>query len=320
LLLLLDAMSLLALIAALLLEQLKPLDERCALNAWLLGYVDYFQQHFNSGEYSHGKTAWWLAVLPMIAAVVLVYWGLNYLHPILSFIFNVLALYLCLGFGQFSHFFTDIQQALRSKKLEEARNLLSTLSGTNSQELNTDEVARLTIETSLQALHQHLFGVIVWFVIFSLLGLGGAAGALLYRLGLELRTHWADKLSIDDLIESEFDRYARQMCARLEWLPIRMTATTFAIVGNFEDTVYCWRSQAASWPDSETGILLASAAGASGVRLGLPITQDGVLLDRPELGVGDKANDAALQCAIRLVWRSLVFMLVVLFMLSLAGL
>lgn len=313
-------MSLLALIAALLLEQLKPLAERKALHAWLLGYVDYFQQHFNSGEYGHGKTAWWLAVVPMVAAVVLVYCGLNYLHPVLSLTFNILALYLCLGFGQFSHFFTDIQQALLRDELDEARGLLSRLRGTNSHELNAEEVARVTIEVSLLALHRHLFGVIVWFVIFSLLGLGGAAGALLYRLGLELRTHWADKLSIDDLNESKFDRYARQMCARLEWLPIRMTATTFAIVGNFEDTVYCWRSQAVNWTDSEAGILLASAAGASGVRLGLPITQDGVLLDRPELGVGDKANDAALQCAIRLVWRSLVFMLVVLFMLSLAGL
>lgn len=313
-------MSLLALIAALLLEQLKPLAERKSLHGWLLGYVDYFQQHLNSGEYSHGKTAWWLAVLPMIGAVVLGYWGLHYLGSVLALVFNVLVLYLCLGFGQFSHLFTDIQQALRSGQLDEARNLLSKLRGKKSHELGAEEVARVTIEAALPALHQHLFGVIVWFVIFSLLGLGGAAGALLYRLGLELRTHWADKLSCDDLIECEFDRYARQMCARLEWLPVRMTATTFAIVGNFEDTVYCWRSQATSWPDSETGILLASAAGASGVRLGRPIRQDGVLLDRPELGVGDKSNDAALQSAIRLVWRSLVFMLVVLFMLSLAGL
>lgn len=313
-------MSLFALIAALLLEQLKPLCSHKYLHGWLSGYVEYFQHHFNSGEYGHGKIAWWLAVLPMTAGGVLLFQGLHYLHPILAWAFNVMALYLSLGFSQFSNRFTDIQQALRSGKLDEARELLSALRGRASDELSAEEIARATIETSLIAALHHLFGVIVWFVLFSLLGAGGAAGALFYCLVLALGTHWLAQWGADESGEAKFDEFARKMSVRLDWLPIRLTAATFAIVGNFEDTVYCWRSQAASWPDSEAGILLASAAGASGVRLGLPIRQGGVLIDRPELGVGDKNNDAALQCTIRLAWRSVLFMVVVLFMLTLAGL
>ncbi|MCX7193298.1 MAG: CobD/CbiB family protein [Proteobacteria bacterium] len=313
-------MSLFALIAALLLEQLKPLCSRKHLYGWLSGYVEYFQHHFNSGEYSHGKTAWWLAVLPMLVGTVLAYWGLSYINPILSILFNILALYLCMGFGLFSHGFTDIQLALRSGRLDEAHTLLSSLRGRASGELNAEEVARVTIEVSLIEILQHLFGVIVWFVLFSLAGMGGAAGALLYCLSLKLGKHWVGEFGADGSGEAKFNGFACEMAARLTWLPIRLTAATFAIVGNFEDTVYCWRSQAALWSDSEAGILLASAAGASGVRLGLPIHQDGVLADRPELGVGDKRNDAAMQCAIRLVWRSVLFMMVTLFMLTLAGL
>lgn len=313
-------MSLFALIAALLLEQLNPIGSRKYLHNWLSGYAHYFQQHFNSGEYGHGRTAWWLAVLPVLVASVLIFRGLQYVHPMLAWLFNVAVLYLCLGFRKYSQCFMDIQLALRSARLDEARTLLSGLLGRATHELNAQEIERVTIETSLVAALHHLFGVVVWFVLFSLSGAGGAAGALLYCLALGLDEHWLGELNAGESGEAKFDGFARKMCFWLEWTSIRLTAVTFAIVGNFEDTVYCWRSQAFSWPDSEMGILLASAAGASGVRLGGVMHRDGDLLDRPELGVGDKGAGDAMHCTIRLVWRSVLFMLVILFMLTLASL
>ncbi len=313
-------MTLFVLIAALLLEQLRPLFAQKYFQGWLVAYVDYFQHHFNSGEYGHSKTAWWLAVFPLSLVAVLLYWGVYYLSPLLSIFISVLVLYFCMGFGKYSQCFKEIQQALRSNQLDEARTLLSGLSGINMRQLNSEEIARVTIEISVIKALRHLFGVIVWFSMFSLLGLGGAAGALLYRIGWALRTHWTDKLNADELAEAKFDAFSQEMFHRLEWLPIRLTAATFAVVGNFEDTVYCWRSQASSWQDSEAGILLASAAGASGIRLGAAIHQAGGLLIRPELGAGEKTGDMALQCTIRLMWRSVMFMLLILFMLTLAGL
>jgi adenosylcobinamide-phosphate synthase len=310
-------MSLFALIAALVLEQFHPLSSRKYLFGWLSGYVNFFQYHFNAGEHKHGKIAWLLAVLPLLISVVLLSFLLHRVHPIFSWAFNVLVLYLTMGFRQFSHYFTDIHQALRAEKLDEARRLLSIWRGMPAHELNAEEVARVAIEEALLASHRNVFAVIVWFILFGAIGLGGAAGALLYRLGQFLHKHWAVR---DEAELAQFGGFARQAFYVLEWLPVRMTALTFAIVGNFEDTVYCWRTQAANWSDKDAGILLASGAGSLGVRLGMAIPQGGLPFDRAELGVGDDADVDFMQSTIGLVWRSVVFMLILLLLLTVANL
>jgi len=329
-------MSLFALITALLLEQLHPLSSRKYLFGCLSNYVRFFQLHFNAGQQKHGRIAWLLAVLPLLAGAVVLYQLLCQVHPIFAWAFNVLVLYLTMGFRQFSHYFTGIHQALRGGRLEEARRLLSVWRSMPSHELNTEEVARVTIEQALIASHRNVFGVIVWFVLFSAVGLGGAAGALLYRLGQFLRRHWGGEEQAepdgmmgmdrgrgeyeDRLSGHPFGGFARLAFYYLDWLPVRLTAMTFAVVGNFEDTVYCWRTQASSWPEKEAGILLASGAGALGMRLGMPIPQGGLPLDRPELGIGDDADVDFMQSTIGLVWRSVVFWLILLLLLTLASL
>ena len=52
---------------------------------------------------------------------------------------------------------------------------------------------------------------------------------------------------------------------------VAVTMTVVMVMGDFEDAVYCWRSQAKTWGNYATGILLASAAGALGVKLGDPL-------------------------------------------------
>ena len=303
-------MSLSALIAALLLEQLNALAEHKSLRVLVKGYVAYFQHHYNSGTYQHGRAAWWLATLPVVVAATLMFWGLHHLHPLLSWSFNVLVMYLSMGFGKYSRMYTDIQLAMRSGDLPGARTLLSGLRGKESGEMVVDEMARLAIEAILMIALQRLFALIVWYVATSFLGLGGAAGAVFYGMGMAMRD---EELAHP---EAQDGSYAQKMRTRLDWLPIRLTAATFAIVGNFEDTAYCWRSQAMNWHDPEEGILLASAAGASGVRLGYGMQDAG----SPELGIGDKSGAEALYCIGRLLRRSAAFMLLALFMLTLAGL
>jgi cobalamin biosynthesis protein CobD/CbiB len=104
----------------------------------------------------------------------------------------------------------------------------------------------------------------------------------------------------------------------LEWPAVRLTAASFAVVGDFEDAVYCWRTQARSWSDPDAGVVLAAGAGAIGVRLGMPLTAiDGVEV-RPELGLGENADSPFLDSVIGLVWRALVVWVFVLVVMALA--
>ena len=54
----------------------------------------------------------------------------------------------------------------------------------------------------------------------------------------------------------------------IDHVPARLTASGFAVVGNFEEAVNGWRRDAALWRHGNEGMILAAAAGAVGVRLG----------------------------------------------------
>jgi len=309
-------MSLLSLLAAFLLEQFQPLSSRRSLFGWINRYADFFAEHLNAGEHRHGKIAWMLAVGLPILGVSLLYWLLMWLQPFFAWLACVAVLYVTLGFRRFSHDYSSIQAALREHKLDQARETLSAWCGFSCQDLNESELARLTIEQALLASVRNVFGVVTWFVISMLFGLG-PVGAILYRFALFLKVRWGNQAA-DEL--TEFGQFARQAAWVMEWLPMRLTAMMFAIVGDFEDTVYCWRTQAQDWPNPEEGIVLASGAGALGVRLGMTLVLDDVPVHRPELGIDEEADVDFMQSAIGLVWRALVFLLVLLLLMSLASL
>lgn len=303
-------MSLLSLIAALLLEQLHPLSSRKYLLTWLGAYSQYFRDRLDAGERSHGRIAWLLAVLLPLLLIWALYTILLAKHAVFAWAFSVLVLYLTMGFRQFSHYFTDIHLALQENDLQQARQLLSEWTGKSCNELNPQEVAKLAIEQALLASHRHVFGVIVWFIIFMALGLG-PLGAMLYRLTTFISERW--KVTEEG---SGFGIFAGQMCRLLEWLPLRLTAASFAIVGNFEETIHCWRSQAAEWPEPDEGIVLASGAGALGIKLGQTLVLDEQPIYRPDLGSGEAVDIEHMQSAIGLAWRTLVFWLVMLLLLT----
>jgi len=302
-------MSFLALLAALLLDYFWPLPSHFRAFPLFSRYARYLERQFNAGERWHGLLAWLLAVVPLALLATLGYLFLNQLNALLGWLWSVAILYLIMGFRYLGVNAAGVAAALRGQELDEARRQLGQWLGRDSASLSAGEVARLGIEEILRGAYQHLFGVIIWFALF------GPGGALLYRLSQILGLKWGE---LDEREFGDFGKVAARVFAWMEWLPLRITAISFAIVGDFEDAMYCWRSQAEQWAQRGMGIVLASGAGAMGVKLGDTIPGRDGTEHRPELGLGDEADADYLDSAVSMVWRALVLWLVLLLLLTLA--
>lgn len=296
-------MSFLALITALAISYYRPHLKSDLLQHLFSPYAKWLEHNFNGGKRRHGIIAWILGAFIPALLVGIVYYLLIEFNVLLGLLFNIVILYLVLRFNRFGRPAEKIITALRNENLASARETYAKWEGEEA-DYSAPELARVSIETTLKHAHYGLFAPILWFVIL------GPAGACLYRLSHVLKQVWQPRQ------HNEFNHFTRQVFGWLDWFPARFTAGCFAIVGDFEDAVYCWRIQAQSWPDKDIGIVLASGAGALGTRLGEPLASRGVLQFRPELGLGDEADADYLQSAVGLIWRVLVLMLGILLLLT----
>lgn len=318
-------MTLLSILVTLLLEQFQPLSVDRLVRAPVANLAAFLEQRLNDGVRLHGGIAWVLGAAVPAVGLFIVHRLLQNAQPLLAVLLSIGALYLTMGFRQFSHFFTAIHLALQNGEIEEARHILAEWRGQSGDSLSSSEVARLAIERALPLSNTHVFAPLFWFVLL------GPAGALLYRLAQLLDEYWhsTPHHRADEYATLEaFGWFAHRAFTVINWLPVRITAAIFAMVGDFEDAVNCWRTQADHWPDKADGILLSSGAGALGVRLGMPVSGNGYKHEfpdeletndnRPELGLGDEADADFMQSTIGLVWRSLVLSLVVLTLMQIA--
>jgi adenosylcobinamide-phosphate synthase len=327
-------MSFFAVLFALLMEQLKPLPRGNVVHDSLTGWMRWTGRNFDAGRDHHAWIVWSITALFPALVAWGVHAGLAHFNVLLALVWNVAVLYLTLGFRQFSHYFTDIRAALDRGDEAEARRLLSEWRHLDASELPRTELLRHVIEHSLLAAHRHVFGVFFWFVLLSSFGFG-PAGAVLYRMAEYASRYWAFKSrTIDAPVNLRLLELSQRLFSALDFVPARLTAFGFAVVGNFEEAVTCWRRDAGLWKHPNEGIILAAAAGAVGVQLGGGAAP-GVTPDRsqtfeagatPETVTADGSTTGLppvlghLRSVVGLVWRSVVLWMLLLALLSLANL
>jgi adenosylcobinamide-phosphate synthase len=304
-------MAFFTILLALLIENARPLPWAGTLLAAYHRYADRLAHDLNAGQRIHGVIGWCAAVLPWVLLVLLAFYALHYVTPVLGWIWTLLVLYACLGFREAVQPLREIFEAMRAGEPERARTLLAAWREEQTLEFSDTEIAKAAIETALVRTHRRVFGVIFWFIL-----LPGPAGALLYRLCEEMDRRWGMR---EDEAFGPFGLFAARAFRVLDWLPVRLSAVGFAIAGNFEDSISAWRTQARSWVNQSDGIVLASGAGALGVRLGGALPAAKGVRFRPELGEGEAPDPDYLQNALSLVWRALIAWLVLLLLMTLAN-
>ncbi|MBT0568705.1 CobD/CbiB family protein [Curvibacter sp. CHRR-16] len=304
-------MSFLALLAALLLEQGRPLSHHNWVHGNGRGWVAYCLRQLDTGRAAQANLLWLaVVVLPAVVAL-LVYWGLRYaLGWWAGLVWEVVVLYVTVGFRQFSHHFTLIRDALNEGDENTARQELARWMQMDTATLPRSEIVRHVMEHSILQAHRYVFGVFIAFVLCSAIGLG-PAGAVLYRMaeyfkGLCSRPLKPEHPPISEAVRSRAARYWQL----LDWLPARTTALGFAVVGNFEDTIASWRQHEAQFSMDNDGVVVAATAGALNIRLGER--------ERTANEQGLEPRTSHLQTVVGLVWRTVVLWMVLVAVLSVA--
>lgn len=326
-------MSFIAILLALLIEQARPLARSNPVHAGLRAWSLSVSRNFDAGKPHHAWVAWALAVLVPAGVVMGVYLLLKqWLGWPLGIVWDVAVLYITLGFRQFSHHFTRIRNALELGDERTARESLAQWQGVDVGELPRSELVRHVIEYSVLAAHRHVFGVLAWYSVFAALGLG-PSGAVLYRMAEFVARYWTRPgPDAAPRATEALKRASTAAWTALDWLPTRMTALSFAMVGSFEEAIDGWRFHAQRFPNDNVGVLLAATSGAINVRLGGEALKPRASTQATAgLGAEAELDDSAstpgrepelahLRSVVGLVWRSVVVWMLLLALLTLARL
>lgn len=213
-------------------------------------------------------------------------------------------LYLAIGATSLDQHAAAVRRALDLGDLNAARQSVGRMVSRDTADMDEAGVARATLESVLENGCDAVFGALFWFLV------AGAPGVVAYRLANTLDAMWGYKT----------DRYlnfgwaAARLDDLLNWVPARLTALTYLLLGRSGAAWRCWRSQAANWESPNAGPVIAAGAGALAVKLGGPAVYHGCLETRPPLGEGREPAAADIARAVALVRRGVWLWLVVAFL------
>lgn len=221
-------------------------------------------------------------------------WGLALISPFLAFAYGILVLLLCLGPRDL---ITQVSTYLKARAAGDktlAAQAVRLLLGRDSRE-SPAKLGRQLAEATLEHAADRLFGVIFWFAFL------GPLGAVLFRV--------ADIMVVrarTDCPGGAYAHAAQALKSVLAWIPVHLLALTYALAGNFDETLQAIRNSyhevKIHFLDPDFGVLAHAGRATLSV-----IKEDG------------NEEVAILHAAVDIIWRSVVIWLAVIGVVTLLG-
>jgi membrane protein required for beta-lactamase induction len=190
-----------------------------------------------------------ILLLPLGLIALIQYALHDWLFGLPYFMFGVMVLIYCLGPACLA---SDIEAYLDARSLgdsDEAMHYAGVLTEHAASTVPDQQTADVT-RAILFAANQRIFSVLLWFVLL------GPVGAVCYRFIANLaRQYEAD---------AELTQLASKLYAQLAWLPARMLAVGYALMGSFEGAYHGYKDCAidTDLDSSNFDVLVTTGLGA----------------------------------------------------------
>jgi adenosylcobinamide-phosphate synthase len=264
-------------------------------------WAQSFERRLNTNTQRSPLTQRLLGALAVVAAVgpwVLLA-AVATLLPAVHYWVAVAVLYFALGHQSLRQHAQRVYKALEAGNLVEARVQVGYMVSRDTAKMDARGVAAAAVESVLENGNDAVFGALCWFLV------AGAPGVLLFRLSNTLDAMWGYRTPR----YLYFGWAAARFDDVLNFIPARLTALTYALIGSTRSALYCWRVQAREWESPNAGPVMAAGAGALGLGLGGGAYYHGEWEERPPLGLGSAPDAGSIRAALRLVRSGVVLWL-----------
>ena len=221
--------------------------------SWFRDWVESVEQRFNGDQSRHGLAALGLTVGSVFLVALLLQFILLQINWFFRFGLDIALMY----------FFIQVNRRLAAANrivtavdddISAAEEALAELPPVVDEPITQASPAWTGSMRLLVGADSWFFAPVFWFLIF------GPAGAVLhYTTGIAAQAwDWRNSRY------QEFGRAANNLYQLLTWIPVRILAISYALLGDFESVLRAWEKQRDIWTGSSNQLLAAVGFGSLG--------------------------------------------------------